>query len=441
MNQSVIKKEPGIAQMSMDKIAALACAILIYVMGRFQLTDLLEIKRIVQFILFTPILGYFLIKLPEINPRKHFNPLIGVVLLMLCINLYFHMNILWLFDYIFSLVGLYVLLTVSRANIVAGVELIVGIATFFSCLALIQFVILVIFPDLVVHTRLAFLEDGSLTTISPNEGVSVVSNLHPIALLGLMTDERLNVFGLEISRMRSFTSEPSLLLVYFLFPAVLGLFLNKPFWTKCSLFILFFSLLSFSSSVQICLVFALVYFFASFFFPNRFIFISFPFIILGITLGIMLTIGLDVFTAFDANLASSESTDFLAKGNSLVVRGNGIIEAVNEAIHSPFGSGYNRSLPLSIILSSMISAGWTGMILLLIFFYKLISRLDLKLKSTHSKKNILLGAAIFFGLICTIFLFNDYAMLNYTGIIFLVFTYRLLGTDFQSTVNKIVSPN
>lgn len=424
--ESTHKQNMMVADLSMDKIAAVACALLIFVMGRFQLSDLFGVKRIVQFILIIPLLGYFAVSLTKISHRKYFSPLIGVVLLMLFVNLYYHMNILWLFDYIFSLIGLYILLSVSRRNIIASVEWIVGIATFFACIAMVQFAILVVFPDLAIHTRLGLLEDGGWTSINPEEGASIVRSLHPIAFLGLMTYDKLNILGFEISRMRSFTSEPSLLVVYFLFPAVLGLFLDKLFWTKCSLLIIVFCILSFSGSVQVCLVFAAVYFFASFVFSNKFIFISFPIIILGLTLGAMLILGLDMFTAFDASLAGSESTDFLAKGNSLVVRANGLIEAVTEALHSPFGSAYIRELPLSIILSSMISAGWTGTILLLVFFYRLISRLDDRLKVMRNKNNLLLGAAIIFGIICTVFLFNDYAMLNYAGIIFLMFTYRLL---------------
>lgn len=431
MNTIDPPQDSAVVNLSVDKIATIACVLLIFTMGRFQLTDLLGVKRVVQFLLFIPILAYFLVRLPSFNHKKHLNPLIGLVLLMLCVNLFFHADFLWIFDYIFSLVGLYVLLSVSRKNIIIGVRWMVSLACFFSSIALIQFILLLFFPDLLVHTRLALLDDGTWTSINQNEGASVVNSLHPITLFGLSTNERLNVFGLEINRMRSFTSEPSLLVVYFLFPAMLGLFLNKPFWTKCSLFILFFSLLSFSGSVQISVIFAVVYIVSSFFFSTRFIFFSFPFIILTLMLGILLIAGIEMFTAFDAGLASSQNTDFLAKGNSLIVRASGIIEGVNEAINSPFGSGYLRPLPLSIILSSSISAGWTGTILLLIFFYKLINRLDLKLKSVPERKNMLLGAAILFGIVCTIFLFNDYAMLNYVGIILLIFTYRLLDINTE----------
>jgi hypothetical protein len=430
------KQNTKVSVLTMDKIAAIACAILIFVMGKFQLSDLFGVKRIVQFILFIPLIGYFIVSLPKIS-RKHFSPLIGVVLLMLFVNMYFHMNILWLFDYIFSLVGLFILLTLSRRNIIASVEWIVGIATFFACIAMLQFVILVLFPDLAVHTRLGLMVEGGWTSINPEEGVPLVRSVHPIAYLGLMTYDKINILGIEISRMRSFTSEPSLLVVYFLFPAVLGLFLNKLFWTKCSLLIIVFCILSFSGSVQVSLVFSAIYFFASFVFPNRFIFIVFPIIILVLILGTMLIFGLDIFIAFDSGLAGSDSTAFLAKGKSLTIRSNGLIESVNEALNSPFGSPYIRELPLSLFLSSMISAGWTGTIMLLVFFYRLINRLNESLKIMKNKNNLLLGAAILFGIICTIFIFNDYAMLNYAGIIFLMFTYRLLEAiipnDFKQT--------
>lgn len=439
-NPKPLAAEPGIfahsRDISFDKIAIFVSCVLIYVMGKFQFTDLLGIKRMMEGVLIAPMLLYFLIRLPAFTLKKHVNPLLGLVILMLMLNLINHMNMLWIFDYLFSIIGIYIVLTVSRENVEFGVKCIVSIATLFALMALFQFVLLLIYPSLAIHTKIALDEYGNWVTLVPNEGVSIVSSVNPVSFFGLMTYDRINVIGLEFGRMRSFTAEPSLLVVFFLFPASLGFFLNKRFWTKCSLVLVVFCIMSFSGSIHACMVFSFAYVLLSFFFPTRIVFLYFPLAVLVLTLAAFMTIGIETFSEFDTMLGNSDSVDFLAHGNSLVVRANGLIFALNEALNSPFGSKYIREIPVSIFLSTMISAGWIGAVLLFNFFYKLIKRIDLKLKFDSLGLQTKAGAAVLFGVFCTICLFNDYAMLNYTGLVLMIFTYRLLEPQILSRNKK-----
>ncbi len=439
LDAELIEPFSNVKNLSLDKIATIASALLIFVMGRFQLANLFGVKRLLEGVLFLPVLVYFLFRISDFSPRKHLNPLIGFILLELILKFCYHPNVLWISDYFFSLIAVYVLLTVSKANIAAGGKWIVSIACFFSIMALIQFAILLFFPNLIEYTQLVLLDNGVITSMKT--GPSVVTSIHPIAFLGLMSQENLSILGLEIGRMRSFTSEPSLLAVFFLFPAALGMFLNNGRWIICSGIIVLFSLLSFSGSVEICIIFSCLYILLSSFFGTRFIFIFFPLIILGVTMFILLTMGLNLFTSFDTKLASSSSSSFLAHGNSIIVRGNGVIFAFSEALRSPFGSPNELHLPVSIFLSSIINAGWAGAVLLIAFFYKLIIRIDKKLRSNRSAKRTKVGVAILFGIICTIFLFNDYAMLNYSGLILLIFAYRLVQTPVSTASLTEVLPN
>ncbi|HEY1018690.1 MAG TPA: hypothetical protein VGE25_06825 [Sediminibacterium sp.] len=413
--------------LSLDRIAVICCALLFFVMGRFQLTDMLGLKRIFEGLLFIPISVYAIFRIRDLSFKKHVNGLLIVVLITLVTKAIYG-EYLKVFDNFFALTALYAILSAPKHHVIAGIKSIIILDTFFSLIALLQLIILILFPDLTINTQLALLDSGIWTTISETQGAVVVSSFHPIAFLGLMTSDQLNVFGIQVARMRSFVSEPSLLVIFFMLPAVMGFFLKMKFWTNCSLIILLFCLLSISGSVQVCIIFAGLFFLLSSFFPTRFLFIWTPLAGMAVMLFIMITLGLDLFTNFDMNLSQSENTNFLAKGNSLVTRGNGLIFGANEALRSPFGSQFGHELPLSVFLSVILNAGWIGAILLLIFFSKLITRISLMRKIDHSLVSKI-GISILFGIICTIFLFNDYAVLNYTGLVLFTFLYRQLEIE------------
>lgn len=415
------------SDLSLDRIAVICSALLFFVMGRFQLTDMLGLKRIFEAILFIPIFVYAVFRLSDFSLKNHVNGLLSVVLITLVTKATYG-EFLKVFDNFFALTALYAILSAPRHHVIAGIKSIIILNTFFSLIALLQLGILILFPDLTINTQLALLDSGVWTTISETQGATVVSSFHPIAFLGLMTSEQLNVLGIQITRMRSFVSEPSLLVIFFMLPAAMGLFLKQKFWTSCSLIILFFCILSISGSVQVCIIFAVLYFLLSSFLPTRFLFLWTPLAGMAIMLFIMITLGLELFTNFDMNLSQSENANFLAKGNSLVARGNGLIFGANEALRSPFGSRFGHELPLSVFLGVILNAGWVGAVLLLVFFNKLISRISVLKKEDHSLTSKI-GISILFGIICTIFLFNDYAVLNYAGLVLFTFLYRQLEVE------------
>jgi hypothetical protein len=403
-------------------------------MGKFQFADLLGIKRILEFLFIIPPVFYLVIKFRYFRLKNIFNPLIGLIFLLCLNNFYFHANLFWIFDYIFSFIAVAVILMTPNKQILFGTKIIVFVAYIFALGALISFFILQIFPSLTLDSQLAMDENGLWTTLSSTEGKTVVTSISPIAFLGLVTQEKISVLNFEFNRLRSFTSEPSLLSLYFLIPASLGFFFKKSKWLLRSLIILFFCLLSFSGSIQICFVFSFFYFIARFFLSIRNSFVFFPLVVLFIFLGISLTLGMDLFLNFDQSLASSDATHAIAKGNSLLVRGNGIVEAVSYAINSPFGSSYLRELPLSIILSTMISAGWLGMLLFVFFYWMLVKQID-----THNElKNTFLikvATSLIFGFSCMIFLFNDYGVLNYSGLVLLAFSFRFVKSQNFNLIN------
>lgn len=406
----------------------LCIALLVFTMGRFQLMDILGIKRAIQFSLIIPVLIYCLIRIKNAKIGRQLNLLMAFVAIMLVIKVLLNPDVTWIADYLFSMIGIFAVSSVSSENVRWLIKCIVILALCFALMALLQFVLLLVFPLLIPVLQVA-IEEGNLVGLGSN----VLASFHPLMLLGLLSPEILDVFGFDVPRMRSFTSEPSLLVAFFLLPATLGFLLNERSWAIASSVIVVFCILSFSGSVQLSIAFSLVYLLATFFFTSRFVFISLPLLSAIVVIFLFLTTGGEWFVMFDATLGNSSSGGFLSKGNSLVVRGQGLVDGFQEAIRSPLGSAWQRSLPLPIILSGMLSAGWLGASLLLLFFFKLILAIDMIDKKFDCTIYHRTSFALFFGVFCTIFTFNDYAMLNYSGLILLFLYY--------SYVNVIIKKN
>jgi hypothetical protein len=379
------------------------------------------------------------LRISDFSPKRHLNPLMLLVIVMLFVNLATNPTIGWIFDFIFSIFAIYILSSAPKRVVIVGVKWVIGIACFFSILAILQLIIVLFVPSLSQYAQIA-IQDDKIMAIVPGvqEPVGEV-DINPLMLLGFLTTERLSILGLELSRMRSFTSEPSLLVIYFIFPASLGFFLKKRIWLILSGIILLFCLLSFSGSVQACLVFALGYITLSYYFrlPIKFLFIYIPILIIGILLYMLVNNGIDFLLNIDAKLGNSDSFDFLAHGNSVVIRAEGLINAFYEARVSPFGSSKLRTLPTSIILNTALAAGWLGVVLILTFFYRIILLLHHIKIENFNNYFYLLGSALFFGITCTVFIFNDYAMLNYSGLVLLFFFFRLVSiVSSNSKINE-----
>lgn len=410
-------------KLSADKIAMLCIALLVYTMGKFQLTDMLGIKRILQFILIIPVFLYCLIRIPNTKIGRQLNLLMVFVTIMLVVRIVLNPDVAWIADYFFSMLGIFAISSVSSENVRWLIKCIVMLALCFALMAMLQFTFLIFFPSFIPILQVG-IDEGNLVVLQTDTVNGIAASFHPFMLFGLVTTDNLDVFGVFIPRMRSFTSEPSLLVAFFILPAALGLLLNERRWTIASGIIVLFCLFSFSGSVQISIAFSLIYVIASFFFSTRFIFLSLPFLSVLIILFLFVTTGGEAFVRFDTLLGNSSSAGFLSKGNSLVIRGQGLVDGFQEAIRSPFGTAFPRLLPLPIIVSAMISAGWFGAFLLLLFFYRLINAMNKLVKKHDGTICLRASFALFFGAFCTIFTFNDYAMLNYSGLI-LLFLYYL----------------
>jgi len=293
--------------LTLDTFSIIICSILIFVMGKFQLTELLGIKRALQVILVFPIIVYAIIQILKIRSSIMLNPLFLLSILFIVFNIIFNRDIIALTQYITTTLAIITILTVSYKNIILGVKWIVSLTTFFSILSILQLILCFLFPSLVDHLQ--------------TEGFSLIKSF------GFMTKDVYLLFGIKIGRIHSFLTEPSLVIIHFAFPAVLALFLNSKFWANCAAIIIIFCFLTLSASFYICVVFILFYWVSSLFLAQRFIITFFP-----IFFFLVIIFNTEQFNDLIAISSSyGENSELLNKTSSLNIRGSGIILAISEA--------------------------------------------------------------------------------------------------------------
>jgi hypothetical protein len=286
------------------------------------------------------------------------------------------------------------------------------------------------FPNFIDNTQIALSDQKEWVYINDSAFGTKIIQIPLVAFFGFNTGETLNIFGIELSRMRSYLSEPSLIPLYFLLPVSISMIIGLKNYFKYFT-ILTFCFLTFSGSFQFCLLFVLIYFILSKIFTNKFILNYVPIIQFFIFYFILIFVGVEFFSNLDSQIAQTDYNS-IAKGNSLLVRFKGLYESFLQIFISPFGSNFERTLPFSIVVSSVLASGWFGTLILFLFFKKLIYFLNnhlLKMPTT----SISIGVAFFFSFLCMIITFNDYGLFNFSGFLLLSLFYSLLNkhTTFQ----------
>jgi len=340
-------------------IAVAACSILFFVMGRFYFADLFGIKRFLEIILFLLISTYTVTIFLAGKIRLNFNPLIILTSLLWVNSIVISMDYLRAADLSLTVVALIVISFVPMRSFYLGIKLVIGIATIFSVLAIIEWFILLAFPQLSSYAQLLQSENGLLV------------NFHPLMLLGLVTGEEYTLLGFQITRLKSFASEPSLLGIFFIIPASFSFILNEKFWSKCGLIIILFCLISLSGSVFLSLAFSIIYFILSRFVRQKILFFFLPIALLAVFLVVIITQGVESFLNINSTLVGYG--DFLDKASSFNTRSEGIIIAFESLRSSPFGRAEALDLPAPLFFSAIIKGGYLGLLLLLIFYFKLSS--------------------------------------------------------------------
>lgn len=386
-------------------------------LGETEAGSATALQRVIQFLVAMPIAFGFLYCL-HFNPIKLFTPLGIYLIIRLCIDILTQQKAPFLLEDMLTIFAIFVLNTLPKDSIFLAISLIIKITAACALLALIKILVVLLVPDLV--------------------------NSPSLIWMGRST-EVLNIGPLIFGRSSSFAKEPSLNVLFFIMPAILSVFIYNTYKTKYFLILITFSILSFSGSVFLTLIVAVISIIIMTINKRINIKFFFPYAILlavAVYFGVLNTIE-------TSNIA--ESLDFSTvnegfnKSESFQIRAT--FSSINYGLmkENPLGLGYANpkvmNIPNPLLVSVGISGGYISIFLFLYYFFKmsnLMNRYKIQLKSNFFS---IVGLGLLIGALFNFLVFNDYLIINYTGMVILTLTYLFfkftVRTSFQiPTLNE-----
>lgn len=390
---------------------ALALAISLYVVGRFGFTDILGIKRVLEILIFLPTAFLGILFILQ-NPKITFNPFFLLPLSFFILQFIHHPDGLALADLGCAILVVGIILSMGAQFSDRLLRYAINIATFFAILGLLEFMLLLLSPDLKTNILL-FYDDYS--------GSSVPMIDHIMQLLGLSDGTTYHLWGMTITRLRSFASEPSLLVGYFLIPGALGLTIGGRY-ALLGLICICFSICSLAGSVFAALM--LTAFTSTLLILKRQMgFIIMPFVILCIFLYVLTSHYNELILLTHT---SAGNYDFLDKTHSANMRFSFIRDVGPIALMSPFGLSQEINQPLGLLISGAARGGYVGfflVLLILIRLFGLIGNIIVKHSPTILQT---IGLMIVYGSLITGILYLDNCFMQIFGFTLLLLIYNRL---------------
>lgn len=393
-------------------IIAYIIALSLFVAGRFGFFDILGLKRIFEISLFIPITCLGLIFL-IVKPRIWINPFFLLPFSYLILQMYWNPDLLALADLFIATLIVVIILALGQHFSDLLLRATISIATVFAILGILEFFILLFNPSFVTNILL-FYDDYS------GSNVPMIENA--LQLLGLSDGTAYHLFGLAVTRLRSFASEPSLLVGYFLVPGALALTYRDKYAIYGFLCISF-ALCSLAGSVFAALFFSgLSLFFLTF--KSRYTALFFPFIVLIFFLWILNNHYNDLI--FMAKTLGGD-VDFLDKTNSANVRFSYIRDYTPKIFASPFGLSEEIHQPLGLIVGSAARGGYVGFIIVLCILISYYKQIGYLLSLGSLKQSQRFGLYIIYGSLIAAILYLDNCFIQIYGFTLLTLVhYRLL---------------
>lgn len=399
---------------SLATIAAVAAALLTYVSSSFQIAEIFGIKREVQVLLILPIAtaaSYYFVS----RPAQLLEPLILFSIVRLGTEIALRGQLSYVLDSLSVVLALVVLNRAPERSFQTAAAVLVAAAGILAFMAIVQWLIFVADPQLIRYAL------GPI-----DEGEVQGSIQHPIALLGLVLPHEYSLGGFNVGRMQSFAKEPSLNVVYFLFPSCLGFLRNTRASVLAGVVTLMYCVLSLSGSVFLACAFALTWWLVTRVIPIRF---AVPYAMLILMVVYVITLSSSAAPLLQALDSLAQYGDFLSKSTSATARVGGAVENFAAALQSPLGSGATSDLPGPWLVNSALAAGWLGALLLFVFLAKFGRQLDQYSRHSRPYSHSRVGVMLMMGAMATVLVFNDYQMGNYSGMILLAFIYRTLQSS------------
>jgi hypothetical protein len=390
---------------------AILIAFSLFVVGRFGFFDILGLKRLFETLIFVPIglLGTLLILR---MPNQWANPFFLLPISYLIVHVCWDWDPLIVADLTGSIliIGIILKLGINFSDLLF--RCLLHFATFFAILGIIEFIILLIDPSLVSQILLFY--DNYSGSTSP-----VIQNA--MQLLGLADGTSYHLWGMSVTRLRSFTSEPSLLVGYFLVPGALGLTYRGKY-IVFGMICIAFSVCSLSGSVFVTFCFSAIAC-GLLLFKRRKLFTLFPFVALMFFILIL-------YTHYNELILLTKSTagnyDFLDKTNSANMRFSYIRDFIPKVFSSPFGLAEEIHQPLGMLVGGIAKGGIIGLIVTFLVLYKIFSCLASLLVNPNLHRVPKFGLTIVYGALVTGVLYLDNCFVQLYGFTLLLLIYNRL---------------
>lgn len=401
---------------------AFVMAIALFVAGRFGFFDILGLKRIFEIFIFVPVtlLGFLLICM---MPNVWLQPFFLLPCSYLLFRLMMNPDLLILGDLSIASIFTGVILVLGYRFADIFLRYIIAIASVFAFLGLFEFCLLLINPELVDNILLFYDQySGSIYPVFDNA----------MQLLGLADGTTYHVFGFTVTRLRSFASEPSLLVGYFLMPGALALTFHDKRFTLCGLLCISFCIISLAGSVYsalACAAFSIIFLIIK----RKHIVTYAPFILLIIFFWL-------IYFHFNELLLltrkSSNDYDFLDKTHSANMRFGYIRDFIPKIFTSPFGVSEDIEQPLGFLVGSTARAGILGFILALLLMFKMYNVIDKLIVQKQLYLMQQVGLIIIYGSLTMGLVYLDNCFIQIYGFTLLVLTYCRLVTMRERLENR-----
>lgn len=304
------------------------------------------------------------------------------------------------------------------SNLLKGIVIVISI---YSIMGLLEFIILLLDPELISKIF--------IPASAYYNGTAHFPSL--LSYLGLSTGVPIHAFGLRITRLRSFLSEPSLLTGFFMPLSGVALLMKSKRYQYFGISILTFCILSFAGSVWFTVFLVINHFLFSKFLKSKKLFIAAAFIALALFYTILL-ISFSWLVSH-SNLSTTLDVSALNKTESLAVRFGSIAQYLHILPSHPFGYEKELTLPAGLILKACALGGY---LLATILIYAITSYYAALYKIFVLQKNQLqlLGVSILYATMwsCMAFL-NFFGMYYLTLAALIIYWAQAKGSNVSNT--------
>lgn len=411
----------------LETIYAITIVVAFYSFGAFGFFNLFWMRLVFQFsVALFSIFGVLAVffHLNQYLQNKR-NPLLYIILSILGLLYYGMVYAVIVEDFLGGIIQsvlaciivLFILFTRTKLIIFIS-KCIVVISFFFTLLGYIAYVGLLIDPT--TNYNLILYD----STIS-NEQIFPASWLE---YFSFTSGDGYSFFGIQVTRLKGFCSEPSATIVHYLAPACIAFLYSKKYKIM-GYIMLMFNVLAISSVVGLIIIFGSVFLYYIFLMRSNkgMYFIIGCVLLIGLTLMLNVSLAESILLDFGRNIFEATSYDLISrKEGSLTVRLISFGIALQEIISNPLGWS-NYSTMTGLLTNAGLKGGVLLILILIVFGVKLFNYGFLIFQSKDKKnKQSRIGGSLLISCVFVTYLISGYGWDRLPGVIMLMLFYRNL---------------